>query len=68
MDAEQTLRICSYASASQVVAIHMDALDHGTVSRDDLLKARNKAKVSSNNLIIPEDGETLIFEMKEMQD
>lgn len=68
MDAEQTLRICSYASASQVVAIHMDSLDHGTVSRDDLLKARNKAKVSSNNLIIPEDGETLIFEMKEMQD
>ncbi len=61
MDAEQTLRICRYASKSRVVAIHMDSLDHGTVSRVDLLRARNRAGVSSNNLIIPEDGETLVF-------
>jgi len=63
MDAEQTLRICAYASANRVVAIHMDSLDHGTVSRDDLLKAKNRANVSLNNLIIPKDGETLTFEL-----
>jgi len=68
MDAEQTLRICSYASASRVVAIHLESLDHGTVSRDDLFKARNSGGVSSNNLIIPKDGETLVFEMKLMRD
>jgi hypothetical protein len=67
MDAEQTLRICSYATASRVVAVHLDSLDHGTVSRNDLDFKRKQAEVSSNQLLIPHDGETLIFNHMEEQ-
>ena len=62
MDAEQTLQSCSYAKASRVVAVHLDALDHGTVSRNDLKLRRKQANVSSDRLIIPKDGETLSLE------
>jgi L-ascorbate metabolism protein UlaG (beta-lactamase superfamily) len=62
MDADQTLQLCSYATASRVVAVHLDALDHGTVSRNDLNLRRKQADVSSDRLIIPNDGETLTFE------
>ena len=64
MDAEQTLQICTYATASQVVAVHMDSLDHGTVSRDDLILRRKLANIPSDRLLIPHDGETLTFEKK----
>jgi len=67
MDAEQTLRICRYATASRVVAIHLDSLDHGTVSRKDLDLKRKQADVSSNHLIIPNDGEKLTFKWKEVK-
>jgi len=36
MDAEQAVAICRLASNASVVATHMDALDHATVTRDDL--------------------------------
>lgn len=65
MDAEQTLAICRYATASRVVAVHLDSLDHGTVSRNDLNCRREHAGFSSNNLLIPNDGETLTFSRKE---
>jgi L-ascorbate metabolism protein UlaG (beta-lactamase superfamily) len=61
MDAAQTLQVCAYATASQIVAVHMDSLDHGTVSRDDLNLRRNQSGVSSDRLIIPKDGEALSF-------
>jgi L-ascorbate metabolism protein UlaG (beta-lactamase superfamily) len=64
MDAEQTLQICAYASASQVVAVHLDSLDHGTVSRSDLNRRREQANVSSDRLIIPDDGDVLVFSKK----
>lgn len=64
MDAEQTLQICSYAPAGRVVAVHLDSLDHGTVSRNDLDLRRKQADVPSDRLIIPHDGETLTFNKK----
>src|SRR4051812_22825800 len=36
MDAAQTLEVCRIAPESRVVAIHLDSLDHGEVSRSDL--------------------------------
>jgi L-ascorbate metabolism protein UlaG (beta-lactamase superfamily) len=64
MDAEQTLQICSYAAAGRVVAVHLDSLDHGTVSRNDLDLRRKQADVPSDRLIIPNDGEILTFDKK----
>lgn len=59
MDADQTLAVCQAAPESRVVAIHLDSLDHGTVSRQDL---RVRA-AGISQLLIPEDGETLELQL-----
>jgi hypothetical protein len=66
MDVEQTLQICSYSTVSRVVAVHLDSLDHGTVSRNDLELRRKQANVPSNRLIIPNDSETLTFDREKV--
>ncbi len=57
MDAEQTLAVCMAVPDSTIVATHMEALDHATISREDLQTAAEAANVS--NLKIPADGETV---------
>ena len=57
MDAAQTLEVCRTAPWSRVVAIHLDSLDHGEVSREDLRKAA--AGLPEGRLLIPEDGEVV---------
>jgi len=59
MDAAQTIEVCRLAPEGIVVAVHLDSLDHGTVSRSDLRDASRAAGI--HNLRIPEDGETLEF-------
>jgi L-ascorbate metabolism protein UlaG (beta-lactamase superfamily) len=59
MDAEQTAAICKMVPKSVVIATHMEALDHATVSRADLRAAAEKAGVSAAQLRIPADGETI---------
>lgn len=61
MDASQTVEVSRYAQTSVVIAIHMDALDHGTVTRSDLKNARQSAEIPTNRLRIPLDGEKMIF-------
>jgi len=62
MDAAQTLQVCRSAPhGSRVVAIHMDSLDHGTVSRQSLRAAAEAAGIGPDRLLIPADGEKLIF-------
>jgi hypothetical protein len=39
----------------------MEALDHGTVSREDLRSHAQKNGISKDRLLIPEDGQTLVF-------
>jgi L-ascorbate metabolism protein UlaG (beta-lactamase superfamily) len=58
-DAVQTIEICHLAPQSKVVAVHMEALDHGTVSRADLREYANTHDVSTDRLLIPADGETI---------
>lgn len=58
MDASQTLEVCRLAPASRVVAIHLDSLDHGEVSREDLRQQARAAGVE-DGLVIPEDGEVV---------
>lgn len=61
MDAEQTIALCKYAPQSKIVAVHLEALDHCTVTRQALSVAADKAKVSAQQLFIPTDGESIDF-------
>jgi len=61
MDAEQTIAVCKMAPKSVVVATHMEALDHGTVTRKDLRSHAQKNGIPDDRLLIPEDGQTLVF-------
>jgi L-ascorbate metabolism protein UlaG (beta-lactamase superfamily) len=65
MDAQQTLTVCQTAASSTVIAIHLDSLDHGQVSRADLRMAANAAGISPAQLRIPNDGDLLVFEAAE---
>lgn len=60
MDAEQTAEVCKIAApAARVIAVHMEALDHATVSRSDLRTYANGLAIDKHRLIIPDDGEVL---------
>ena len=61
MDAAQTIAVCEAAPASIVVATHMEALDHATVSRQELRRAADEKGIPASRLVIPADGETLSF-------
>jgi len=59
MDAAQTISVCQSAPVSIVVAVHMEAVDHATVTRKELRAMAEMNGISSNRLIIPLDGEEL---------
>jgi L-ascorbate metabolism protein UlaG (beta-lactamase superfamily) len=59
MDAAQTLAVCQAAPGSQIVAIHLDSLDHGEVTREDLRAQARAAGIPDARLLIPADGESL---------
>lgn len=61
MDAEQTVTVCRAAPESIVVATHMDSVDHATVSRQDLREFAAAQGIQPEQLLIPADGETLVF-------
>ena len=58
-DAAQTLAVCRAAPGSRIVAIHLDSLDHGEVSREALRAQARAAGIPDTRLLIPADGETL---------
>jgi len=62
MDAGQTIAVCELSPRSTVIAVHMEALDHATVSRDDLRRAADARGGAAARLLIPQDGETLSFD------
>ena len=62
MDAKQTVAVCESATQAIVVATHMDALDHGTITRVSLRTYAHEKGISKNRLLIPEDGEILTFD------
>ncbi|MBI1276574.1 MAG: MBL fold metallo-hydrolase [Anaerolineaceae bacterium] len=59
MDDAQTSSVCQAAPHSIVIATHMEALDHATVSREQLRMTANDAGVSTSQLRIPTDGESI---------
>lgn len=61
MDAAQTVSVCKLAPWARIVAVHLEALDHGTTSRKDIRQLANKEGISDTQLIIPDDGQTLFL-------
>jgi L-ascorbate metabolism protein UlaG (beta-lactamase superfamily) len=61
MDAVQTVAVCRAAPDSRIIAVHMEALDHATVSRDELRNYASLQGITANRLLIPADGEALEF-------
>lgn len=60
MGKEDTLRATLAAPKATVVAVHMDAINHCSLSRDELRKYV-KEKGIEDRVLIPSDGETLKF-------
>jgi L-ascorbate metabolism protein UlaG (beta-lactamase superfamily) len=58
MTADDVIHACRAASGAQVVAVHMEAINHCLLSRDELARQAHKAHVK---VIIPEDGEMFSF-------
>jgi L-ascorbate metabolism protein UlaG (beta-lactamase superfamily) len=61
MDAAQTVAVCQAAPKSIIVATHMEALDHATVSRSALSHYAAARGIQPEQLLIPADGETFTF-------
>ena len=59
MDDHQTIEVCRIAPKSKVIAVHMEAVDHGTVTRRQLRETAQKNGINSEQLLIPLDGETI---------
>jgi L-ascorbate metabolism protein UlaG (beta-lactamase superfamily) len=61
MDAEQTIALCRAAPNSTVVATHMEAVDHATVTREALRAYAEAHWIGARQLLIPLDGDTLVL-------
>jgi len=61
MDEQQTMEVCRTAPQSIVIATHMETFDFDTVSRKDLRALAEAEAIESRQLLIPADGETLLF-------
>jgi L-ascorbate metabolism protein UlaG (beta-lactamase superfamily) len=61
MEIRETLDLLALAPGARVVASHMEALDHCTVTRAALREAADGAGISEARLLIPADGETILF-------
>lgn len=61
MDDQQTVEVCRLLPAGIVIAVHLDSLDHGTVSREQLRRTAQSAAIDESQLRIPADGEVLNF-------
>ena len=61
MDGQQTIEVCRTAPQSIVIATHMETFDFDTVSRKDLRALAEAEGIEARQLLIPADGETLVF-------
>ena len=59
MDDKQTLEVSRLAPEATIVATHMEALDHATVTRQDLRQTAEAGGLGPSRLLIPVDAETL---------
>jgi len=59
MDDIETIELAQLASEAQIVAVHLESLDHCPVTRTGLRQAADEAGISTERFHIPADGETL---------
>ncbi len=62
MNAADVSRVCHAAPTAQVVAVHMEAINHCSLSRRDLSQTL-EVQVASNQLLIPHDGQLYTVEL-----
>lgn len=61
MDIGMTLETVKIAEPAMVIATHLDAVDHATVTRASLKSACCGDQVATRRLLVPEDGEIMTF-------
>lgn len=61
MDKKQVNELCRLVPKSIVIATHLESLDHETVTRKELKACASDHGISSEQLIIPEDGMKIDF-------
>ena len=61
MDGEMIALTLDLAPFAQVLVTHLDAVDHATVSRKDLRRLISAGAIGADRLVIPDDGEILMF-------
>lgn len=64
LDEEQTISLVQFAKTSQIIAVHLEAIDFCRVTRNSLRAEANKNNISEKQLIIPKDGEKIIMNRK----
>lgn len=58
MNAADVLQVCTAASEAEVIAVHMDAINHCILTRRGLREALNNSGAKPR-VLIPQDGEEL---------
>lgn len=61
MDEEQTIEVCKLSESSKVVAVHLESIDFCRVTRQSLREYANANNISNEQLLIPNDGDTINF-------
>ena len=62
MTSGDVVRVCRAAPHAQVVAVHMEAINHCLLTREELAQQAENAGV---RVVIPADGETVALGEKE---
>lgn len=59
MDDKQTVAVGAAAPQATIIAVHMEALDHATITREQLRATANAVGIAPERLLIPTDGEMI---------
>lgn len=59
MNEEQTMTLIKESGKAKVITVPMDALDHCFTTRASLKKKAAELKISSDKLLIPDDGDII---------
>ena len=59
MNDEETVNVLKISDKAKVVAVHLESLDHCTITRNSILEAVEKAGIPAHRIIIPMNGEIL---------
>lgn len=60
MGKEDIFEVCQSAPDAKIISVHMEAVNHWTLSREEL-KNFTKEKGISSNVLVPNDGESYSF-------